>query len=180
MDGVVLVTGVMAAGKSTVAQALAERLTRAAHVRGDVFRRMIVSGRVEYEPGASDGDGDDEGEAQLRLRYRLSAAAADAYAEAGFTAIVQDVVLGADLAAYVQLVRTRPLYVVVLAPSAAAVAAREAGRAKTGYGAWTVERLDGELRARTPRIGLWVDSSELTVGETVEAILAGRERARVG
>ncbi|MDQ0761187.1 putative kinase [Streptomyces canus] len=47
MRGVVLVTGVMAAGKSTVAQALAERLPRAAHVRGDVFRRMIVSGRAE-------------------------------------------------------------------------------------------------------------------------------------
>lgn len=174
MRGVVLITGVMAAGKSTVAQALAERLPRAAHVRGDVFRRMIVSGREEYEPG-----GGGEGEAQLRLRYRLSAATADAYAEAGFTAVVQDVVLGAELAAYVRLVRTRPLHVVVLAPSPAAVAAREAGRAKTGYGAWTVEDLDGAMRARTPRIGLWVDSSELTVGETVEAIVAGRERARV-
>ncbi|MFJ8533091.1 AAA family ATPase [Streptomyces sp. NPDC093591] len=178
MRGVVLITGAMAAGKSTVAQALAERLPRAAHVRGDVFRRMIVSGREEYDPGAGG-----EGAAQLRLRYRLSAATADTYAEAGFTAVVQDVVLGAELAAYVRLVRTRPLYVVVLAPSAEAVAAREAGRAKTGYGtgagAWTVERLDGVLRARTPRLGLWVDSSELTVGETVEAILAGRERARV-
>ena len=76
--------------------------------------------------------------------------------------------------------RTRPLYVVVLAPSAAAVAAREAGRAKSGYGAWTVEELDGALGIRPPRIGLWVDSSELTVGETIEAILAQRERARVG
>lgn len=143
---------------------------------------MIVSGRVEYEPGADAADSADggEGEAQLRLRYRLSAATADAYAEAGFTAVVQDVVLGADLTAYVRLVRTRPLYVVVLAPSPAAVAAREAGRAKTGYGAWTVEDLDGALRAGTPRLGLWVDSSELTVGETVEAILAQRERARVG
>ncbi|MFD7407273.1 AAA family ATPase [Streptomyces sp. NPDC059866] len=177
MRGGVLITGVTAAGKSTVAQALAEQLPRAAHVRGDVFRRMIVSGREEYEPGV-----DGEGEAQLRLRYRLSAATADAYAEAGFTAVVQDVVLGADSAAYVRLVRTRPLYVVVLAPSLEAVAAREAGRAKTGYraGSWTVEELDGVLRAETPHIGLWVDSSELTVGETVKAILAGRERARVG
>ena len=174
MKGVVVITGVMAAGKSTVAQALAERLPRAAHVRGDAFRRMIVSGREEYVPG-----GDGEGEAQLRLRYRLSAATADAYAQAGFTAVVQDVVLGEDLASYVGLVRTRPLYVVVLAPSPEAVAAREAGRAKTGYGAWSVTDLDGALRASTPRLGLWLDSSELTVGETVEAILAGRERARV-
>lgn len=177
MRGVVVITGVMASGKSTVAQALAERLPRAAHVRGDLFRRMIVSGREEYVPGA-DGEGS-EGEAQLRLRYRLSAATADAYAEAGFTAVVQDVVLGQELTSYVGLVRTRPLYVVVLAPSPEAVAAREAGRTKTGYGAWTVEDLDRALRADTPRLGLWLDSSELTVGETVDAILAGRERARV-
>ncbi|KOU70957.1 phosphotransferase [Streptomyces sp. MMG1533] len=174
MRGVVLITGVMAAGKSTVAQALAERLPRAAHVRGDLFRRMIVSGREEYEPGAGG-----EGEAQLRLRYRLSAATADAYAQAGFTAVVQDVVLGEDLAAYVRLVRTRPLHVVVLAPGPEAVAAREAGRAKTGYGAWTVAELDGVLRASTPRIGLWLDNSALTVAETVDTIVAGRERVRV-
>lgn len=175
LDGVVLVTGVMAAGKSTVAQALAESLPRAAHVRGDVFRRMIVSGREEYLPGAGD-----EAEVQLRLRYRLSAATADAYAEAGFTAVVQDVVLGEDLRTYAGLVRTRPLSVIVLAPRPEAVAVREAERSKTGYGAaWSVGMLDEELRTRTPRIGLWLDTSELTVGQTVEAILAERERARV-
>ena len=176
MSGVVLVTGVMAAGKSTVAQALAERLPRAAHVRGDVFRRMIVSGREEYVPGATG-----EASAQLQLRYRLSAATADAYAEAGFTAVVQDVVLGEDLTAYAGLVRTRPLYVVVLAPDAATVAAREAGRTKTGYGdaTWTIPALDEALRASTPRVGLWLDTSRLTPAQTVDAILAGRERARV-
>lgn len=176
MRGVVLVTGVMAAGKSTVAQALAERLPRAAHVRGDVFRRMIVSGREEYVPEASG-----EAAAQLRLRYRLSAATADAYAEAGFTAVVQDVVLGEELTDYIALVRTRPLYVVVLAPDTETIAAREAGRAKTGYGdaAWTVSALDGALRESTPPIGLWLDTSALTAEQTVEAILAGRERARV-
>ncbi|MFC8431607.1 AAA family ATPase [Streptomyces sp. NPDC057253] len=176
MKGVVLVTGVMAAGKSTVAQALAERLPRAAHVRGDVFRRMIVSGREEFVPGAPG-----EALAQLRLRYRLSAATADAYAEAGFTAVVQDVVLGEELTGYVRLVRTRPLYVVVLAPDAGTVAAREAARAKTGYdgAAWTVPALDEALRASTPPIGLWLDTSGQTPAQTVEAILAGRERARV-
>ncbi|MET9763072.1 AAA family ATPase [Streptomyces sp. NPDC006372] len=173
--GIVLVTGVMAAGKSTVAQALAEALPKAAHVRGDAFRRMIVSGRKEYVPGA-----DDEARSQLLLRYRLSAATADGYARAGFTAVVQDVVLGEDLTTYVGLVRTRPLHVVVLAPSPEAVTARETERPKTGYGAgWTVEALDEALRTETPRIGLWLDTSELTVGQTVEKILTERERARV-
>jgi adenylylsulfate kinase-like enzyme len=41
-----LVTGIMASGKSTIAQALAERLPRSAHVRGDTFRRFIVRGRA--------------------------------------------------------------------------------------------------------------------------------------
>ena len=51
-DRVYLITGVMASGKSTVAQRLAERLPRAVHLRGDVFRRMIVSGREEMRPDA--------------------------------------------------------------------------------------------------------------------------------
>ncbi|OAH15122.1 hypothetical protein STSP_15000 [Streptomyces jeddahensis] len=67
-----------------------------------------LSGREEYGPEAGA-----EAEAQLRLRYRLSALTADEYAKAGFTAVVQDVVLGKDLRSYVASVRTRPLYVVV-------------------------------------------------------------------
>lgn len=87
--------------------------------------------------------------------------------------------LGEDLRTYAGLVRTRPLSVIVLAPRPEAVAVREAERSKTGYGAaWSVGMLDEELRTRTPRIGLWLDTSELTVGQTVEAILAERERAR--
>ncbi|MEW2392997.1 AAA family ATPase [Streptomyces venezuelae] len=172
--GVVVITGIMASGKSTVAQALAERLPRAAHVRGDAFRRMIVSGGVPYE-GAPGG----AGEAQLRLRYRLSASAAGTYSDAGFTAVVQDVILGEELKAYVELIRTRPAYVVVLAPHPEAVAAREEARGKTGYGAWTVADLDAILRERTPRLGLWLDSGELTVDETVDAILSRLDEARV-
>ena len=167
---VIVITGVMAAGKSTVAQRLAERLPRSAHIRGDVFRRMIVSGREELLS-------DEKAEAvdQLWLRYRLSAATADAYAAAGFTAIVQDVILGADLPAYRELIRTRPCHLVVLSPRADVVAAREAARRKTGYGAWTVPDLQAEL-ARTPRIGLWLDNSDRTVDETVDEILGSLSR----
>ncbi|QDY76967.1 AAA family ATPase [Streptomyces qinzhouensis] len=174
---VVLVTGVMAAGKSTVAQALAERLPRSAHVRGDAFRRMLVSGRADM---SADEAGRAEVVAQLRLRHRISARTADLYAEAGWTAVVQDIVIGAELPAFVSLVRTRPLYVVVLAPGAATVAAREAARPKTGYGlGWTPEGMDALLRAETPRIGLWLDSGGLTPAETVDAILARAAEALV-
>src|ERR1700691_5532895 len=40
---VLVVTGIQAAGKSTVAQLLAQQLPRSVHLRGDTFRRMIVA-----------------------------------------------------------------------------------------------------------------------------------------
>ncbi|MFD8799765.1 AAA family ATPase [Streptomyces atroolivaceus] len=164
----------MAAGKSTVADLLARRLPRAAHIRGDAFRRMLVSGREELLPEETP-----EARNQLELRYRLSALVADEHARDGWTAIVQDIILGADLSRYVSGLRTRPVYVVVLAPSTAVVRSREAGRSKTGYGIWTVEALDQSLHDRTPRIGLWLDTSEQTPEETVATILDNLSTARV-
>ncbi|MDA2809961.1 AAA family ATPase [Nocardiopsis sp. RSe5-2] len=172
-SSVILITGVMASGKSTVARMLAERLPKAAYIPGDVFRRMMVSGREDPSP-----HGTPEALSQLRLRYRASAAVADEYASDGWTAVVQDVVLGGELAEYAALVRTRPLYVVVLAPSAQVVARRERERPKSGYGAWTVEDLDRILREDTPALGLWIDTSDQTPEETVQAVLADLDKAR--
>jgi cytidylate kinase len=164
---VVVVTGIMAAGKSTVAQRLAERLPRAVHIRGDLFRRMIVSGRADPTPEFTADQ-----QAQLHLRYRLSAHTADEYASAGFTAVVQDIILGADLPAYEKMVRTRPCRLIVLVPRAEVVLARESQRAKTGYaGGWTVDAMMADLE-QTPRIGLWLDNSGQTVEQTVDHILA--------
>lgn len=161
------ITGIMAAGKSTVAQALAERFTRSVHVRGDVFRRMIVSGSAPSTP-----IGGEAMDAELRLRYRLSAMVTEEYARAGYTVVVQDVILGADLAAYVGMIKHRPLSVVVLAPRPEVVARREATRPKKGYTDWTVEALDTSLREETPRLGLWLDTSDQTPEQTVDEILA--------
>ncbi len=162
---VIVITGVMAAGKSTVAQLLAERLDKSVHLRGDIFRRMIVRGRAEMTPLPPRDAGE-----QLLLRYRQSARAADSYAAAGFTVVVQDVILGPDLRTYQGLIETRPCHVVVLAPRPEVVAAREAARAKTGYGDWTVEALQASLD-ETPRIGHWIDNSAQTPAETVQEII---------
>jgi cytidylate kinase len=174
LRGVLVVTGIMASGKSTVAQLLATRLPRAVHVRGDVFRRMVVAGRADMAPDAAE-----EAASQLRLRYRLSALVADEYAAAGFAAVVQDIILGPALADYVAQLHTRPRYVVVLTPRPEVVAAREASRPKTGYGEWTVADLDGALRRETPRLGLWVDSSDQTPDHTVDEVLARLPEALV-
>ncbi|MFF8675223.1 AAA family ATPase [Streptomyces sp. NPDC015242] len=165
--GVIVVSGISAAGKSTVAQALAERLPRSAHVRGDTFRRMIVNGQVHMTAEAPP-----EAVAQLRLRYRLAAACADAYVQAGFTAVLQDVLLGEHLTEITEMIKSRPLAVVVLAPDPDIVEQREEKRSKTGYGPdWQPRDLDKVLRDGTPRTGLWLDTSHQTVDETVDEIL---------
>ncbi|MGR6913176.1 AAA family ATPase [[Actinomadura] parvosata] len=175
LSGAVLVTGISASGKSTVAQALAERLPRSAHVRGDAFRRMVVGGRAEMTPELSA-----EAVRQLHLRYRIAAKTADLYFDAGFTPIVQDVILGGDLEVFTKLVATRPLHVIVLAPDTAEVERREATRPKIGYGGgWTIAQLDAALRQETPRIGLWLDTTRQSVADTVDEILARAGEAQI-
>lgn len=170
----IVITGIMAAGKSTVAQALAERLPRSVHLRGDLFRRMIVNGRAEMGFNLSS-----EAVAQLDLRYRLAAATADLYLQAGFTVVYQDIIIGAGLTQVLPYHRHRPLHLVVLCPSPDAVADREAGRSKQGYQGDEIAAFDRVMRQETPRLGLWVDSSHLTVDETVDHILAHLEEARI-
>ena len=71
----------------------------------------------------------------------------------------------------IAMIETRPLAVVVLAPSIDAVRERERHRDKVGYHTVTPEQLDAGLRAETPRRGLWIDTTSLTVDETVDEIL---------
>jgi cytidylate kinase len=164
---VYLITGPMASGKSTVARLLAARFEAAAHVEGDVFRRNLVAGRHEMTSSPTP-----EALAQLRLRYRLSAMVADTYFGEGFAVVVEDVVAGPLLAEFADLIRSRPLHVVVLLPSMETVASRAAARETSGYEHWSVERHYEGFVSDTPRIGLWLDTSEQTPEQTVDDILA--------
>jgi predicted kinase len=164
-EGVIVVSGIMAAGKSTVAQLLAERFQYGVHLRGDVFRRMIVSGQASM---AEDGA---EAQRQLRLRYRLACQAADGYAQAGFTVVLQDVVIGELLREFLDGIRSRPRYLVVLTPRPDVISSRLGGSYHL------IDELDYELHAFSPRRGLWLDNSDLSPGETVDAILGRLDEA---
>jgi hypothetical protein len=137
---------------------------------------MIVNGQATMELELSA-----EAYAQLRLRYELAISVAKQYRAAGFTVVYQDIVIGKELPEVVKRFAGEPLYVVVLCSTPEAIEAREAGRNKSGYSAtFTVEDFDRAFRAETPRLGFWLDSSTLSIDETVEAILANLEQARIG
>ena len=94
-----------------MADLLAIRLPKSVHIHGDMFRRMVVSGRAGMTPNPSP-----DALAQLNLRYDLAAMAADRCAEEGFDAIVQDLILGKDLADFVKRIASPERYLVVLSP----------------------------------------------------------------
>ncbi len=79
----------------------------------------------------------------------------------------------------VRTLKQYPLYVVVLCPSAEVVATREAGRDKTGYTSFSPAAFDKAFPEETAPVGLWLDTSTLTVAETVEYILGHLSEARV-
>jgi predicted kinase len=164
---VFLITGPPASGKSTVGRLLARLLEPGVYLEGDFFRRCVVSGRQEMTPDPSP-----DAIAQLRLRYALTTQAADSYFDAGFNVVVEDVVAGPALAEVTSTIRSRPLHVVVLLPSVAAIAERDAARAATAYSQWTAEELHDGFATGTPRVGLWLDNTNQSPEETVDAILA--------
>jgi predicted kinase len=162
-----VISGVPAAGKTTVGRLLACRLDQAVFVPGDTIRAMMVTGRAEPS---------EAGETQLRqllLRYQGALAIASVYLGAGFDVIVEDVIIGPVLREFLALVPVPELHLVFLDPDAPALAERDRHRVKTAYadGKWNVEELRGVLRGHTSRLGLWVDSTRLSADQTVDRIL---------
>jgi predicted ATPase len=162
-----IITGAMAAGKSTVAESLARRLEKSVHLRGDVFRKMIVNGAPVMGPELSP-----EASQQLALRHRLACEVAEGYIEAEFTVVYQDILVGQSLQEVADRLRHLSPAIIVLVPRPEILARRDQARGKTGYGEhFPPTALASVLEHGTPRIGLWIDNSDMSIAEVVERIL---------
>lgn len=167
-----MITGAQASGKSTVAELLAGQFDRGAHIRGGEFYRWVVNGWVHFD----DKSQPEEARRLLEFRYRMSAQTAVEYAAAGFQAVVQDNIYGADVEAWLARISIRPRHLVVLRPSVAVVESREAERrrltGKAAYrGDYTVAKNDEDLATTPADLGLWLDTSAQTPEETIAEIL---------
>lgn len=160
-----VVSGTQGAGKSTVARLLAGRFERGAWVSADALQGMIVAGGLWPEGRQMSA----EAERQLRLRLRHACLLARSFVAAGFTAVVDDIVVGARLEHLLAELAGQPFVFVMLTPRLEIVRARERERGTRLWEQW--EWLDAEIRTRTRRLGLWLDSSDLTTDQTVDEIL---------
>jgi chloramphenicol 3-O-phosphotransferase len=106
----------------------------------------------------------------MDLRRRNLCLVADSFAESGFVPVIDDVVVRpATLELYVSRLRTRPLRLVQLVPRLEVLERRDAGRDEQVFSLW--RHLNEELHERMPRVGLWLDASDMTAEETVDAVL---------
>ncbi|MDF2801619.1 MAG: Chloramphenicol phosphotransferase-like protein [Anaerocolumna sp.] len=166
-----VITGIMASGKSTVADALANRIENCVHLRGDIFRKMIITGREDMSEDPSIGALN-----QLDMRYSITAKAAIEYYNNDFSVVVQDNYLGEKLLSFLELLEPYPTYVIVLNPDIRSIEQREKMRGKKGYVGFTVDSLSKLFIEKTPRIGLWLDTSNMSIVETVDEILKRSEK----
>jgi adenylylsulfate kinase-like enzyme len=167
---IIVVTGIQGAGKSTIGRLLAGHFALSAFVEADALQRMIVSGgQWVTESGGPDAM-TDEAARQLRLRLRNACLVARSFVEAGFTAVLDDIIIGERWGHLREDFRGQPFYFVVLAPNVETAIARDAAREKTVGAEWA-HFLDGELRRTMAGIGLWVDSTKQSPKETVDEIV---------
>lgn len=168
LAGCLIVSGMPAAGKSTVTGLAARLLPRAARIKADDLNEMILSGRVGYL-----GQPAEEASRQAELCNRNLCSMASNFIDFGFTVLVDQLVENrSELTFLVDLLAPRPVGLVTLAPGPTVCRQRNATREAdeqfdfTGYDA-----LHDDMRRDFDGVGWWFDTSALTPGETAARLV---------
>jgi energy-coupling factor transporter ATP-binding protein EcfA2 len=158
---IVVLTGMPGVGKSTVAALLAARLPSAAHVKADVFHRMILSGREWPSSGTA------RAREQHLLRSRNAFAVAANFCAAGILPIVDDVLC---LPAHAHILTSEPWPVLVFGLTAdwPTVLNRDAGRGK--HTASLYRDVERQIREVLGDAVTWIETSQHTAEEVVDHI----------
>lgn len=172
MADIWLINGIPGSGKSSLARALAGQFPRAVHIEGDVLQQLIVSGSVP--PG---GTPQMEESRQIHLNVRNQCLLGRSFADAGFDVFIDYVIVNrARVREYWEHFRGCELRLVTLAPDVTTALKRDLERREKQVAAQWVhlrEMMDVELGG----LGLRMDSTDLTLEQTTEHVLARSSEA---
>ena len=168
MPDVLILTGPPAAGKSSVAEALAERYDRVAHVEVDTLRHFVTP--TGYVPPGRPGF-----ERQQSLAIRNACALTRNFVEERFAVIIDDVVVTrVELSLYLDALKPAgaPVHVVRLLPRLEVCLERNAGRREGRMNPERIETVYREMVAVNDLPGVTVDNSEMTAHQSADRLQA--------
>jgi len=161
---IIVITGLPGAGKSTTSELLARKFEKSAHVEADRIQELIVSGAEHPSLHGTSS----EAKLQLDLRLHHSVELAKSFSQSGFTAVVDDIIHGYRFVQLVEDLQGEPFHLIVLLRDLEML--KQEWREMKSPFAESWDWIDKDLRENTPRVGLWLDTSKLTLDETVEQI----------
>ncbi len=168
-----ILTGTSGAGKTTVARHLLQRFAFGLHIPMDDLREWVVSGIAHPIP-----EWTDETTRQFQLAYRAAAKTARLYSQEGFAVVIEQII-------YPHFVREilmpelagHTLHKVFLQPRVEVARERNASRTNKDFDTAVLDEplvaMQQSLSEDIEKDGGWIviDNSDLTVEETVDAIL---------
>lgn len=173
MKRIILISGIPGSGKSTVALKLTEHFERCALIEGDVIQHVLTF-RGCVGPGEEPRP---ESERQYRLRWKNCIDLAKNFYDEDFTVILEHVATPEWIEHFISEVAPRELSVITLLPGVETTLRRDMDRLGKHVAhkyCWLNEVL------RTKKIGYWLDSTELSIEDTVGRILTeGLEQGRI-
>jgi chloramphenicol 3-O-phosphotransferase len=167
-----LITGTPGSGKSSVARALLQRFEFGLHLPVDDLREMVVSGIAHPVPTLTEETG-----RQFKLARESAATTAKLYATNGFAAVIDDVISSDDVSNIFEAVFAEfDFHKILLQPKLEVALERSRTRTNKNFDPGFLEEPIRQIYAwmlaqELPSDWLKLDSSELNLEQTVDAIL---------